>query len=167
MHANVVLLQKLFSRLNEHNHQAMVECYHAEATFRDIAFELRGKEQIHAMWQMICEGRGNIRAAFEVVEADDHRGQVKVVDDYTFYASDDSPLSSGREVHNVIDSRFRFRNGLIIEHHDFCDAQVWARMALGGIKGFLAGRFRFLRSRKAQQKLNRFLAKRSKEARRA
>jgi hypothetical protein len=57
MHANVVLLQKLFTSLNEHNHQAMADCYHAEAAFRDIAFDLRSKEQIHAMWQMICEGR--------------------------------------------------------------------------------------------------------------
>jgi hypothetical protein len=108
-------------------------------------------------------GKSNIRAAFEVVDADDHNAQVSLVDDYTFYARDDSPLSSRRQVHNVIDSRFRFRNGLIIEHHDFCDAQAWARMALGGINGFLAGRLRFLPSLKARQKLDRFLVKRSKE----
>jgi hypothetical protein len=166
MHANAVLLQKLFTGLNQHNDQVMTECYHAQAAFRDIAFDLRGKEQIHAMWQMICEGRSNIRATFEVVHADDQSGQVSLVDNYTFYASDDSPPSSGREVRNVIDSRFRFRDGFIIEHHDLCDARAWGRMALGGVAGFLAGRLRFLRSRKARQMLDRFLAKRAKEDRR-
>ena len=162
MHANAILLRKLFTGLNQHDHRAMAECYHPNATFGDIAFHLRGKNRIDEMWQMICEGRSKIQTTFEVVSADDNIGQVHLVDDYTFYASDDSLPSSGREVHNVIDSRFRFRDGLIIEHKDNCDARAWSRMALGGVAGFLVGRFRVLRSWKARQKLDRFLAKRSK-----
>src|SRR3954451_14875955 len=167
MHGDAVLLQKLFTALNQHNDEAMAECYHPNAAFHDIAFDLRGKEQIHGMWQMICQGRSNIRATFTIVHADDKTGHVRVVEDYTFYASDDSPPSSGRKVHNVIDSRFRFRDGLIIKHRDFCDARAWGRMAIGGVAGFLAGRLRFLRSRKARQKLDGFLAKRSKQSSRS
>src|SRR5436309_9608022 len=122
MHANAILLRKLFTGLNQHDHRVMAECYHPKAVFRDIAFHLRGQKRIDEMWQMICEGRSNIRANFEVVRADDKSGQVRLVDDYTLYASDDSPPSSGREVRNVIDSRFRFRDGLIIKHKDHCDA---------------------------------------------
>jgi ketosteroid isomerase-like protein len=161
MHPNAVLLETLFNGLNRHDHEAMAACYHADAVFRDIAFDLRGKREIHGMWQMICDGRSNIRATFEVVHADDHNGEARVVDDYTFFASDDSPPSSGRPVHNVIDSRFRFRDGRIIEHRDSCDARAWSRMAIGGVAGFLAGRLRFLRSRKARRKLDAFLAKQS------
>ncbi len=151
MHANAVLLQRLFNSLDQHDHPAMAGCYHPAATFRDIAFDLRGRKQIHAMWHMICGG--DIRATFDLVHADDHSGQVNLVDDYTF-------SSTGRRVHNVIDSQFRFRDGLIVEHCDFCDARVWSAMALGGASGLLAGRFRFLRSRKAREKLQGFVAKR-------
>lgn len=149
MHANADLLQRLFSSLNEHNHQSMSFCYHPDAGFRDIAFDLQGRKQIHAMWHMICEG--DIRAEFEVVHAEEASGHVKLIDDYTFSAT-------GRRVHNAIDSQFRFRDGLIVEHHDFCDARVWAAMALGGVSGFLAGRFHFLRSYKAREMLQAFNA---------
>jgi hypothetical protein len=118
------------------------------ATFRDIAFDLRGKKQIHAMWHMICEG--DIRATCRFVEANDDAGRAVVEDDYTFSAT-------GRKVHNVIESHFRFRDGLIVEQRDYCDARRWAAMALGGIEGRLAGWFRLLRARKAREKLQAFL----------
>ena len=144
------LLQQLYTGLDQHNHKAMDACYHPNATFRDIAFDLNGKKQIHAMWHMICDG--DIRATFNIVQADEQNGTVNLVDDYTF-------SSTGRRVHNVIDSRLRFRDGLIIEHHDSCDPRVWAEMALGGAGGWLAGRFRVLRSFKAGEKLRAFIVK--------
>jgi len=147
-HPNAGLLHRLFTSLNQHDHQEMAACYHADATFRDIAFDLRGSKQIHAMWHMICET--DIRASFHLLEVDDRVGHVTLIDDYTF-------SSTGRAVHNVIDSHFRLRDGLIIEHQDLCDARVWAAMALGGVSGFMAGRFRFLRSFKARQLLREFI----------
>src|SRR5690349_17236423 len=39
MHTNAVLLQQLFSSLNQHNHEAMAGCYHSKASFTDIAFD--------------------------------------------------------------------------------------------------------------------------------
>jgi len=151
-HSNAELLQRLFTSLDRHDHREMATCYHADATFTDIAFDLRGRKLIHAMWHMICET--DIRASFHVLEVDDRVGRVNLVDDYTF-------TSTGRAVHNVIDSHFRLRDGLIIEHQDLCDARVWAAMALGGVSGFLAGRLRFLRSYRAQQMLQAFMAKHS------
>jgi ketosteroid isomerase-like protein len=147
-HANADLLQRLFTNLNHHDHQEMAACYDARATFRDIAFDLRGIKSIHAMWHMICQT--DIRASFQLLEVDDRVGHVNLVDDYTF-------SSTGRAVHNVIDSYFRLRDGLIIEHRDSCDARVWAAMALGGVSGFMAGRFRFLRSIKARHMLQEFV----------
>ena len=57
----------------------MASCYHSAASFRDIAFNLRGKEKIHDRWRMICHG--DIRASFEVLDANDDDGHVKLVDE--------------------------------------------------------------------------------------
>ena len=149
-HPNGELLQRLFTSLNQHDHQTMADCYHADATFRDIAFDLRGSKLIHAMWHMIS--KTDIRASFDLIEVDDRVGHVNLIDDYTF-------SSTGRPVHNVIDSHFRLRDGLIIEHQDSCDARIWAAMALGGVSGFLAGRVRLLRSFKARRLLQGFIEK--------
>lgn len=148
MQPNKDLLQKLYSSLNLHDHKAMADCYHPDATFRDIAFDLQGKDQIHAMWQMVCSG--DIKATFEVVSVNYGYGVVKLVDEYTF-------KDTGRRVRNSIESRFKFRDGLIVEHRDICDARLWAAEALGGLSGFLAGRLRFLRAWKARGKLRPFL----------
>ena len=156
MHPNEDLLHRLFSALDRHDHRTMASCYHPAATFRDIAFDLRGSRQIHGMWHMIC--KGDIRATFKVVHVNDQEGRVRLVGRYTFGATK-SPLKRGRPVRNVIDSRLRFRDGLIIEHRDICDARAWARSALGGPIGFLAGRIRFLRSHAAKKKLNGFVVK--------
>src|SRR6266478_3802599 len=57
------------------------------ALLSQIAFDLRGRKEIHAMWHMICapdDRTSDIRATFNVVHGDDLRGQVSLVDDYTF-----------------------------------------------------------------------------------
>jgi hypothetical protein len=160
MHSNVLLLQQLFGALQRHDYVTMASCYHSNARFRDIAFDLRGKQQIYDMWRMVCHS--DIRATFEVVDASDYDGRVKLVDEYTFHAEDAAPSADrapvpGRSVRNVIDSMFHFSEGSIIDHEDACDSRLWAEMALGGTAGFLAGRIRLLRSWKARQKLKKFV----------
>jgi ketosteroid isomerase-like protein len=148
-HANAALLRRLFAALNQHDHATMAACYHPRATFHDIAFDLKGQPRIHGMWHMICE-RSNVVATIEVVDANDVEGRVSLVDTYTF-------SDTGYPVRNVIDSRFHFRDGLISEQTDDCDARAWASQALGpGLTGFLAGRIRLMRSLKARWKLWKF-----------
>lgn len=148
MHPNEQMVERLYTSLNGHLPGVMAECYHSAASFHDIAFDLRGKPEISAMWDMICTTT-DIRASFEVVEAQNDTVIAKLVDEYTF-------AKTGRKVRNVIESRFRFQNGLIIEHIDSCDPHVWGSMAIGGISGFFAGRLRFLRSWKARGLLRDF-----------
>jgi ketosteroid isomerase-like protein len=150
MYNNAQLINTLYTSLNKHDHQSIADCYHPEATFEDIAFKLDGKNQIHAMWGMICRPGSDIKATFEVIHADDKTGEAKLIDDYTM-------SDTGRKVHNEITSYFKFQDGLIIEHHDVCDPKIWAEQALGGVTEFLAGRFHFLRSRKADEKLQAFI----------
>ena len=148
-HANAALLHRLFAALNQHDHETMGACYHPTATFHDIAFNLKGRPRIHAMWHMICQ-RSNVVATIEAVHANDIEGRVSLVDTYTF-------SDTGYPVRNVIDSRFRFRDGLISEQMDHCDAKAWASQALGeGLTSFLAGRIRLMRSLKAGWKLWKF-----------
>jgi hypothetical protein len=150
MHANGLLLQRLFTALDHHDHPTMATCYDRAATFRDIAFDLSGKRRIHAMWHMICENT-DIRATFEVQHADDREGRVALVDHYTF-------TDTTFKVRNVITSTFRFRDGAIVEHRDDCDPRAWAEMAFhGGVRGFLAGNVRLVRSVTARGKLRAFL----------
>jgi ketosteroid isomerase-like protein len=148
MHPNAELLQRLFSSLDRRDDESMAACYHPEATFEDIAFELHGKREIHDMWRMICAG--DIRTSFEIVHADDVKGRVKVIDEYTF-------SDTGRKVRNVIDSRFKFVDHLIVEQRDDCNPREWAAMALGGLSGFVAGRVDPLRRFKARRKLQQFV----------
>jgi hypothetical protein len=65
------------------------------------------------------------------VLADETRGSAHWDADYSFSAT-------GRKVHNSIDARFRFENGVITEHADSFDLYRWARQALGPV-GLLLG----------------------------
>jgi hypothetical protein len=147
MHPNAALIERLYSGLDLHDARAMAACYHANASFHDIAFDLTGRDEIAAMWRMIV--RGDIRVTIAEIRADDHEGVARIVDEYTFG-------DTGRRVRNPIESKFRFRDGLIVKHDDDCDPKAWAAMALGGVKGFMAGRLRFLRARAARKKLDAF-----------
>lgn len=155
MHPNQQLLERFFTALNEHDAEAMAACYTPDARFRDIAFDHMGRDRIHEMWRMICSG--DIQARFEVADADEASGAAHSVFTYQFGATKDPP-TQGRLVVNPITSRFTFRDGLIVRQQDDSDARAWARQAIGtGLAGFLAGRIRWLRSRKAEAKIAAFL----------
>jgi hypothetical protein len=58
------------------------------------------------------------------IEADDTTGRAHWDAWYTFSAT-------GRSVHNIIDARFEFADGLIRRHTDTFDLWRWSRLALG------------------------------------
>jgi hypothetical protein len=62
-------------------------------------------------------------------EADDATGRARWLADYTF--------STGNTVHNDVLARFRFQDGLIVEHVDSFSFYAWARQALGGVGAML------------------------------
>lgn len=145
---NTQLIEKLYTCLDNHDHEGMAACYHSDADFKDIAFTLHGKKEIHAMWRMISET--DLRATFTIIHADDEKVSVDLVDDYTF-------RDTGRYVHNEIRSDFRFRDGLIIEHIDTCDALKWGLQALGPVKGVISWLVPATRQAKAKEKLEKYL----------
>ncbi len=148
MHPNSALIRRLFEGLAGREAAVIAGCYDPDARFRDIAFDLHGREQIAAMWRMIMSG--DIQVTLDSVEADDETGFARVTDEYTF-------RETGRRVRNPIQSRFRFRNGWIFSHLDTCDARAWATMAFGqGLIGFVAGHVRFARAFQAGRLLHKF-----------
>jgi ketosteroid isomerase-like protein len=144
MHPNEALIRKLFDALNRHDHQSMADCYRDDATFGDIAFDLKGRREIHAMWHMICSG--DIKTTVEAVEATGSGARASIVDVYTF-------RETGRPVVNRIESTFVVKDGLIAEHRDKCSALKWGWQAFGGVKGIAAGLLRSKRSEAAMKKL--------------
>lgn len=151
MNTNERLLNDLFGYLNAHDHNSMATCYSEAASFQDIAFRLTNKQQIHAMWHMICSESENGRksdivATVKEMVIDDTSGRVVVIDDYTF-------RDTGRKVRNQIVSDFAFRDGKITSQHDKCDPVSWGRQAFGGVKGFVVGHVDFIRRGKAMKKL--------------
>lgn len=145
-----LVLEKLYTCLNDKDHAGMAACYHPDAVFRDIAFTLRGRKQIHAMWHMISES--DLRASFTIRRVDGRVATVELVDDYTFSAT-------GRRVHNVIRSDFHFVDGLIIEHLDSCSALRWGVQALGPVRGVMSWLVPGARRKGAMAALGKFIAR--------
>lgn len=149
---NARLLEKLFQALQSKNHATIADCYHQDASFIDIAFDLRGKKQIHAMWHMICDT--DIKLTYNVENADERSGTARWEADYTF---DDK--GTKRKVHNELKSSFEFKEGLIIKHTDDCDTRKWAVQALGPVKGLAAWLLPPMRRKTAEAKLQGFIGR--------
>jgi ketosteroid isomerase-like protein len=131
MHPNEALIHRFYDRFQERDAAGMVACYHPDVVFSDPAFgELRGAKA-GAMWTMLCARATDLHVRVSGVEADAERGKAHWDAHYTFG-------QTGRKVHNSIDARFLFRDGLIIRHEDQFSFWRWARQALGPM-GLLLG----------------------------
>jgi ketosteroid isomerase-like protein len=137
MHANAALIGRFYDAFAARDAAAMNACYAPDVVFEDPAFgELHG-EQVRAMWKLLCARAEDLQIAASGIEADERRGRAHWDAIYTF-------SQTGRRVHNKIDARFEFRDGLIAVHRDRFDFWAWSRQALG-VPGLLLGWTPFLR----------------------
>ena len=152
MHEHEELIRRFYTSFQKRDAAGMAACYHQDVEFSDGAFpDLKG-ERARAMWAMLCESAQDLRIEFRDVRADERAGSAHWEAWYTFGAT-------GRKVHNVIEARFEFRDGLICRHSDTFDFHRWAGQALG-IPGKLLGGTGFLRNKvraMAAKRLDRFL----------
>jgi ketosteroid isomerase-like protein len=144
MHPNQALVRRFYAAFAALDAGTMQACYAGDAAFRDEAFTLQGADQIGAMWRMLCtateaRGRDGWRLEVSDIEADAERGRAHWEAHYRFGAA-------GRRVHNRIDAEFRFRDGLIVAHHDRFPFWRWSRQALG-LPGLLLGWTPFLQNK--------------------
>jgi ketosteroid isomerase-like protein len=135
-HANAALIERFYAAFARRDAPVMAACYAPDARFTDPVFDLSGVE-VGAMWSMLCDRGRDLRLEWRDVRADDATGSAHWEPRYTFSAT-------GRPVHNIIDSAFTFKAGLIDTHVDTFDLWRWSRMALG-TKGTLLGWSPFVR----------------------
>jgi ketosteroid isomerase-like protein len=148
-HRNQELIGRFYRAFAARDPDGMGACYAPGVRFSDPAFpDLRGDEA-RAMWRMLCTRGKDLRVEHTDVVADDSQGTAHWQAWYTF-------SQTGRAVHNVIAARFRFEDGLIVEHIDDFDFHRWARHALGPA-GLFLGWTGFLR-RKVQHEAAKGLA---------
>jgi ketosteroid isomerase-like protein len=154
VHANAELIDRFYGAFANGDAEGMVACYHPQVFFSDPAFgELRG-DHARAMWRMLLKRSQDLIVKHMDVVADDQTGSARWEARYTF-------SKTGRPVHNKISASFRFKDGLILEHHDRFDLWAWAAMALGP-KGRLLGWLPIVQKamrREATRALDEFLAR--------
>ncbi|WP_269533626.1 nuclear transport factor 2 family protein [Chitinimonas sp. BJYL2] len=153
MTAEAALITRFYTAFQQGDWATMAACYHPEAHFSDPAFDLRGKQPA-AMWRMLIEGATALEIRFNHVQGDRGEGSASWEAIYPF-------SQTGRTVHNRIQARFSFRDGLILRHEDQFDFWAWSRMALGA-PGYLLGWSPLLRNKvrkMAAQRLGRFTEK--------
>ena len=148
------LIETFYTAFQARDHAAMARCYHRDIIFGDPVFpELQGWKAC-AMWRMLCERGKDLKLEFSEVSAEDQGGRARWEARYTF-------SQSGLPVHNIIQAKFQFRDGLISEHRDQFDLKRWMGMALG-LKGRVLGTFEFGRAavrKKAAAGLETYIAK--------
>jgi ketosteroid isomerase-like protein len=153
-HPHEALIERFYSAFQRRDADAMVACYHPDIEFSDDVFgALRGSDA-RAMWRMLCERGKDLRVEYRDVMADGGGGSAHWEAWYTF-------SGSGRSVHNIIEARFEFSDGLISRHDDRFDFARWARQALG-VPGRMLGRTSLFKSavrRKSRTALNEFQAR--------
>ncbi len=130
MHPNEALIERLYSAFARNNSDAMNACYSPMATFEDPAFGRLNHRELTAMWRMLTSNAKDLQVTFGDITADDVEGRCHWEARYTL-------SSTGRPVHNVIDARFKFHDGLIVEHVDSFDFSRWMVQAMG-FAGWLA-----------------------------
>ena len=154
MHDHAKLIEKFYTGFKNSDVASMLACYHPDVTFSDPVFpELRGK-RAKAMWAFLGQRRADPNdRTFDNVTADANIGSAHWEAKYVF-------PQTGRKVHNRIDARFEFKDGLIHRHVDTFDFWKWSAMALGPA-GLLLGWTPFLKSKVRKQvgaKLDEFIA---------
>lgn len=150
---NVELIKRFYGAFAEGDGEAMAACYAPDVHFSDPVFpDLKGA-WAGGMWKMLTSGPGDVRIELLEHEADPETGSAHWRAHYVF-------TETGRPVVNDIQASFRFKDGLIADHHDDFDFHRWSRQALG-LPGLLLGWTPILRSavrRKAGGKLEEFMA---------
>jgi uncharacterized protein len=121
--ANLETIERFYEAFGQCNGAAMTACYAPDAHFCDPAFgDLHGTD-IGAMWRMLTSRATDLKIELHEHESDETSGSAHWIARYTF--------STGRSVVNDIRAKFRFGDGLIVDHVDDFDFRRWATQALG------------------------------------
>jgi ketosteroid isomerase-like protein len=132
MTENEALIEQFYSAFQQKDGARMASFYADDASFRDEVFNLKGKQEVGAMWMMLCAGAKDFSLEFSDIQ-EVEEGMIKA-DWQAIYRFS----KTGRMVHNRIHAVIKMQNGLIKEHIDHFDFWKWSSMALG-LPGFILG----------------------------
>ena len=153
---NIKLIENFYHCFQQLDSAGMARCYHPEVYFSDPVFNKLHGDSAIAMWQMLCSQAQSFELEIIDMNCDEQQGIAHWEARYIFSHTD-------REVHNLIESRFRFKDARIINHHDDFNFWKWSSMALGPT-GLLLGWTPMLKRRiqnQAARNLSRFMKNRS------
>ena len=125
------IIHKLYTSFQIKDWKTMQACYHEDASFSDPVFQNLNSKEVKAMWHMLAASARDLKVIFGDVKASGTEGSCQWQAWYKF-------SRTGKPVHNIIESRFEFKDGLIFRHADTFDLWRWSRMALGA-PGVLLG----------------------------
>lgn len=157
MNQHQQLIEEFYAGFAEGNAKTMASCYHKDIQFKDPAFGKLEGQDVLDMWEMLIEkSKGNIKIEFSDVRADELSGSAKWIATYHF-------SKTNRNVVNVIQASFVFKDGLIIKHTDDFNVWKWSKQALG-LSGYLLGWTGFMQQKiqqNALQSLRHYQSKKS------
>jgi ketosteroid isomerase-like protein len=152
---HAALITSFYASFAKHDYEGMAACYHPDVEFHDPVFGTLKGIQAKAMWQMLLErSKGNLKIVFSDVKASGSTGSAHWEAFYPF-------SKTGRNVHNIIDATFEFKDGKIIKHYDHFNLYRWSRQAFG-VTGTLLGFTPFFQNKvrtTAKQSLQSYLLK--------
>jgi len=143
MQSNTNLIHQLYAAFAARDGATMAACYLPGATFSDPIYPSLEGGQIETMWTMLCLQAQSLEIAVTNIQTEADSGSADWTAHYTFG-------HPPRAVFNQIHAEFKFRDGLILEHHDQFSFWKWSRMALGPL-GLLLGWNKQVREQIRQQ----------------
>ena len=146
---NAETIRQFYEAFDRHDGDTMAGLYAPDGSFHDPVFgDLSGAEA-GDMWRMLTGRSEDLKVELADHSAEGDTGTAHWIATYTF--------STGRQVVNDIQARFRFRDGKIVEHEDSFSFWGWSRQAMGPIGLALGwGPLRPLVSRRARGDLAKF-----------
>lgn len=152
---HAALITSFYASFAKHDYEGMAAGYHPDVEFHDPVFGTLKGIQAKAMWQMLLErSKGNLKIVYSEVKVSGSAGSAHWEAFYPF-------SKTGRNVHNIIDAAFEFKDGKIIKHHDHFNLYRWSRQAFG-VTGTLIGFTPFFQNKvraTAKQSLQSYLLK--------
>lgn len=144
MNPNEQLIEEFYAAFAAGNAKTMATCYHPDVVFEDPVFGILKGESVSDMWKMLIErSKGELEIEFSNIRAHGQEGSAQWIATYHF-------SRTNREIINIIEARFKFKDGLIIRHTDEFNLWNWSRQAFG-MSGLLLGWTNFMQSKIRQQ----------------
>jgi len=128
---NAETIRKFYKAFHNRDAKTMATLYHKDIHFSDPVFPDLEGYQVMAMWKMLTTKAKNLVVEYDSVSADDKNGASCHWEGWYLYGGE-------RPVHNIVYSKFEFKDGKIIKHVDDFAFDVWASQALG-IVGTVGG----------------------------